>query len=153
MIGMRMRSIKWLAFMGGLRHKTQDIVDYKEYNDINRLFQLAYLAEKELQGRQQRTRSNFGSMSTSRSTLGQAKTALPPVFRSATPFMSRACSAAPPPPSRALEMSKSTSVQAPAQSSSSVASTGRTTGIVCHHCKGMGHVMKDCPSQRAYIAT
>ena len=24
--------------------------------------------------------------------------------------------------------------------------------IVCHHCKGMGHVMKDCPSTRAFIA-
>ncbi|KAG2650543.1 hypothetical protein PVAP13_1NG202019 [Panicum virgatum] len=41
----------------------------------------------------------------------------------------------------------------PAKSSSSVASTGRTTGIQCHRCHGFGHVRKDCPSQRAYIAT
>jgi len=23
---------------------------------------------------------------------------------------------------------------------------------MCHRCKGMGHVMKDCPSARAFIA-
>jgi hypothetical protein len=39
-------------FYGELRTKIQDIVDYKEYNTINHLFQLAMLAEKELQGRQ-----------------------------------------------------------------------------------------------------
>jgi hypothetical protein len=37
-------------FYGGLRTEIQDIVDYKEYNTINHLFQLAMLAEKELQG-------------------------------------------------------------------------------------------------------
>jgi hypothetical protein len=35
-------------FYGGLRTEIQDIVDYKEYNTVNRLFQLAILAEKEL---------------------------------------------------------------------------------------------------------
>jgi hypothetical protein len=37
-------------FYGGLRTEIQDIVDHKEYNTVNRLFQLAMLAEKELQG-------------------------------------------------------------------------------------------------------
>ena len=37
-------------FYGGLRCEIQDIIDYKEYNTTNRLFQLAMLAEKELQG-------------------------------------------------------------------------------------------------------
>jgi hypothetical protein len=36
---------------------------------------------------------------------------------------------------------------------SSVASTGCTTGIQCHRYLGFGHVRKDCPSQRAYMAT
>ena len=31
-------------------------------------------------------------------------------------------------------------------------SLSRSTNIVCHHYKGMGHVMKDCPSTRAFIA-
>jgi hypothetical protein len=34
-----------------------------------------------------------------------------------------------------------------------MASTGRTSGIQCHRCHGIGHVQKDCPSKRAYIAT
>jgi hypothetical protein len=32
-------------------------------------------------------------------------------------------------------------------------SSSRSTNIVCHRCKGMGDVMKDCPSRRAFIAT
>jgi hypothetical protein len=39
-------------FYSGLRTKIQDIVDYNEYNIVNHLFQLAILAEKELQGHQ-----------------------------------------------------------------------------------------------------
>jgi hypothetical protein len=38
------------CFYSSLHTKVQDIVDYKEYNTINCLFQLAMLAKKELQG-------------------------------------------------------------------------------------------------------
>src|SRR6266508_3968481 len=47
-----------VRFYGGLRCDIQDIVDYKEYHSIQRLFHLSMLAEKELQGRQQQRRSN-----------------------------------------------------------------------------------------------
>ena len=53
-----------MSFYGGLRHEIQDIVDYKDFNTTNQLFQLAMLVEKELQGRQQpsqRSRSNYGT--------------------------------------------------------------------------------------------
>jgi hypothetical protein len=40
-------------FYSGLRREIQNIVDYKELNTINQLFQFAMLAEKELQGREQ----------------------------------------------------------------------------------------------------
>jgi hypothetical protein len=30
---------------------------------------------------------------------------------------------------------------------------GCTSSIQCHRCDGIGHVKKDCPSQRAYVAT
>jgi hypothetical protein len=51
---------KICRFYGGLRTKIQDIVDYKEYNTVNHLFQLAMLTEKELQGRQPiRVKSSF----------------------------------------------------------------------------------------------
>jgi hypothetical protein len=38
---------KIYQFYRGLRTEIQDIVDYKEYNIVNRLFQLAMLTEKE----------------------------------------------------------------------------------------------------------
>jgi hypothetical protein len=41
-------------------------VDYKEFNTVNKLFQFAMLAEKELQGHQHRPRTTFGASSTSR---------------------------------------------------------------------------------------
>jgi hypothetical protein len=51
---------KICRFVGGLRTEIQDIVNYKEYNTINHLFQLAMLAEMELQGRQPtRVKSTF----------------------------------------------------------------------------------------------
>jgi hypothetical protein len=34
----------------------------------------------------------------------------------------------------------------------SFAAKSPSAKIVCHRCKGMGHVMKDCPSLRAFIA-
>jgi len=44
---------KVCRFYGGLKREIQDIVDYKSFTTTNQLFQLAMLAEKELQGRQQ----------------------------------------------------------------------------------------------------
>jgi hypothetical protein len=38
-------------FMGGLNWEIQDILAYKEYNSVNRLFNLACKAEPEVQGR------------------------------------------------------------------------------------------------------
>jgi hypothetical protein len=37
-------------FMGGLNREIQDILAYKEYNFVNRLFHLACNAEQEVQG-------------------------------------------------------------------------------------------------------
>jgi hypothetical protein len=39
---------KMVCFYGGLNRNIQDIIDYKEYNSIECLFQLAMLAENEL---------------------------------------------------------------------------------------------------------
>jgi hypothetical protein len=47
-------------FYGGLHTEIQDLIDYKEYNTVNHLFQLAMLAKKELQGRQlARSKNSF----------------------------------------------------------------------------------------------
>jgi hypothetical protein len=40
-----------VRFYGGLRWEIQDIIDYKEYHSIQRLFHLSMLAEKEFQVR------------------------------------------------------------------------------------------------------
>ncbi len=54
-----------------------------------------------------------------------------------------------PSPPRPAESGKH-SLQVPAKSASSVASTGH---IQYHCCHGFGHVHKDFPSKRAYVAT
>ena len=45
-------------FLGGLNREIQDVLDYKEYNNITCLFHLACKAEREVQGRHTRTRAN-----------------------------------------------------------------------------------------------
>ena len=140
-------------FYSGLRREIQDIVDYKEFNTINQLFQFAMLAEKELQGREQQGRGKSTTSYTPRTTTstGMNKSAtfrMPPPPASKRPAASGIAAV----PTRSSDLGKN-SAQVPAKSSSSVASTGRTSGIQCHRCHGLGHVQKDCPSQRAYIAT
>ena len=48
-------------FYSGLRREIQDIVDYKEFNTVNQLFQFAMLAEKELQGCEQQSKSKVST--------------------------------------------------------------------------------------------
>jgi hypothetical protein len=143
---------KMTHFYGGLRSEIQDIIDYKEYTTVNRLFELAMLAEKELQGRHS-SRSNVGSTYMPRMTMGQVRTipslslrpcVSPPSMTTwPTATASTTCAA---------DSGKTTAV-APTKSSSSVASIGCTSGIRCHKWQGVGHMGKDCPSQRAYITT
>jgi hypothetical protein len=110
-------------------------VDYKEFNTVNKLFQFAMLAEKELQGRQHRPRATFGASTAS---------------RTHTPASSHT-------PSTPAAHVGNLPLQVPAKKQNSPApaapSSGCSSGIVCHRCHGIGHVKKDCPSQRTYIAT
>jgi hypothetical protein len=136
-------------FYSGLNRGIQDIVDYKEFNTVDQLFSFAMLAEKELQGRQLQQQANRNTGRTSYPPRFAASSGLPkpPPFRtSSTP------ATAPVPSTRPTESGKK-SVQVSANSASSAASTGRTSGIQCHRCLGLGHVQKDCPSKRAYVAT
>jgi hypothetical protein len=45
-------------FRGGLNREIQDILDYKEYNDMTILFAYACKAEREVQGHRSKTYSN-----------------------------------------------------------------------------------------------
>jgi hypothetical protein len=123
---------KVCRFYGGLNRDIQDIVDYKTFNTTNQLFQLAMLAEKELQGRRK-------DASTTRTFVPPA--ARPPSF-----------SPSPPSPAVVSEVSKVSTVQAKMPSTPTTSSSSKSAGIVCHKCKGMGHVMRECPSSRTFIA-
>jgi hypothetical protein len=69
-------------FYSRLRTEIHDIVDYKKYNIVNNLFQLAMLAEKELQGCQSmKTQTTFMPHSTSTSA---SRTAMPLAAHSLT---------------------------------------------------------------------
>ena len=118
-----------VRFYGGLRREIQDIVDYKEYHSIQRLFHLSMLAEKELQGRQQRRSNTFAP----RQPPAPAKASSSSGVRTSTSSAVPSCvTTKPAPPS---------------------SSTGRSSDIKCHRCQGLGHIQRDCPSKRAYIAT
>ena len=139
-------------FYSGLRREIQDVVDYKEFNIVNQLFQFAMLAEKELQGREQqgkgKSTTSYTPCTTTSTGLNKSATfRMPPPPASKRPAASGVAAA----PTWSSNSGKN-SAQVPTKSSSSVASTGRTSGIQCHRCHGIDHVQKDCPSQRAYIA-
>jgi hypothetical protein len=62
-------------FYFGLHTEIQDILDYKEYNIVNHLCQLAMLAEKELQGHQpMKMKTSFTPCSTA---MAPSRTATP----------------------------------------------------------------------------
>jgi hypothetical protein len=107
-------------------------------------------AENELQGRDLQGTSKVGTTYAPRLMPSSGLTR-PSSFRAPPKTSKRLADAgvaAPPKPSDSGK--KCFHVPAVA---SSVASTGRKIGIQCHCCLGFGHVQKDCPSQRAYIAT
>jgi hypothetical protein len=145
---------KICRFYGGLRTEIQDIVDYKEYNIVNYLFQLAMLVEKELQGRQPtRLKSSFTPRHTS---MTPSISRAPAIVHFLTiPSTSRApsTSTTSPPTPRASETTPPAPRVAAKPSSSSTTSTGHTSNIKCHHCHGIGHFQRYCPSKKSYIAT
>jgi hypothetical protein len=71
--------------------------------------------------------------------------ASPPTSTSSTPSTIAPC---------ATDPSKAYVLQGigAAKSSSSTVPIGRTSGIKCHRCHGIGHFQRDCPSKKSYIA-
>jgi hypothetical protein len=143
-------------FYSGLHTKIQDIVDYKEYDIVNRLFQLGMLAEKELQGHQlMNTKTSFMLRSASMTT---AQIAMPSGARSSTttsasrpPSTSSTPSTIAP---HATDPSKASILQGAGagKPSSSTIPTRHISDIKCHRCHGIGHFQRDCPSKKSYIA-
>ncbi|WVZ97430.1 hypothetical protein U9M48_042970, partial [Paspalum notatum var. saurae] len=131
-------------FYSGLRKDIQNIVAYKDYNTTDQLFHIAVLAEQELQDRAHSSRNTFGVSSSSMLQSSKGRAA-PPDTR---------CTLPPPATPSTPEVSKSVFVPKTGKTDTISATTPTTSAnIVCHQCKGMGHVMRECPSKRAYIAT
>jgi hypothetical protein len=119
-------------FYSGLRREIQDIVDYKKFNTINQLFQCAMLAEKELQGCEQQNKTSVRTSFVPRTPVHSGPPKPSSFWMPASVGKRLATSgvpAAPNKPSTHAADSSKNSLQVPAQSSSSVASTGRTSGI------------------------
>lgn len=135
----------------GLRRDIQDIVDYKEFNTVNQLFQFAMIAKKELQGREQWNKTTAQSSCkphmTASSRLPKASTfRVPPLVGKRPSVPTSSLSAAPKsPPSRPTDSGKN-SFQVPTQVLQSISSMGRTSGIQQYRCHGIGHMQKDCSS-------
>ena len=134
-------------FFGGLNRDIQNILDYKDWTRFSQLYHLALKAEREVQGRrigQHSFRSN------TRRTFQQCSDVEKPMAPIAKP------PATPPAPAPASEVSNVSTVRAQQHKKHATLERGSSsrssTNIVCHRCKGMGHVMKDCPSTRAFIA-
>ena len=96
-------------FFGGLWHEIQDIVFHIEFYTLKRLFQLAMLAEKELQKCQQKNHTNTGDnlnqiLARVEEPFAKVETAIKRrVVTSATTTTS---SPPPPPPTHTLESGK-----------------------------------------------
>ena len=137
-----------LARMGRLNREIQTILEYKEYNNITRLFHLACRAEQEVQDRQALARTNFsaGRPSSWIQRASSTSTAAAPPSGATSSRDTR--KQAQPPLS-----TKSAPAGTAQSSSSSMASTGHTSDIICRRCKGSGHYARECKSQRVMIAT
>ena len=135
-------------FMGGLNKEIQTILEYKDYNNITRLFHLACKAEREVQDRQALGRTNFSAGRPSSWTPRASSTSTAPAPPSGATSSRDTRKQAQPP------LSAKSAPAGPAQrSSSSMASTGHTSDIICRRCKGGGHYARECKSPRVMIAT
>nr|XP_034583004.1 uncharacterized protein LOC117846013 [Setaria viridis] len=133
-------------FFGGLNRDIHDILHYKDWNRFNQLYHLTLKAEREVQGccQQHTFRSNLGrSFLQQRSNVDKPKASVaqPPATPSATTHTSEVSNLSP------VQSQPQKKAMAPGASSNS------SNKIVCHRCKGIGYVMKDCPNRRASIAT
>jgi hypothetical protein len=120
-----------VKFYGGLRREIQDIVDYKEYHSIQCLFHLSMLAEKELQGRQQRRSSTFAP----HQPPAPAKASSSSGIRTSTSSSTSGTRSTAPSASQGHDNNKSLVPSGvAAKRATTTSSTGRSSDIKCHRC-------------------
>jgi hypothetical protein len=118
-------------FRGGLNREIQDILDYKEYDEMTTLFSYACKAEHEVQGH--RSKPFFNSFSGRSFTSGSGNAPSTPPAATST-YRDKAAKDA--------STTPSTGATPP---------TGRTRDITCFRCNGRGHMARDCPNTRTLI--
>jgi hypothetical protein len=123
--------------LGGLNREIQDVLDYKEYTNITRLFHLACKAEH-VQGRHARTQANSFAGRTTSFHSGPKPVAVPPPV-------------APSPPSSTPRDKTVAKNPAPLPATKGASFSGRSKDIQCHRCKGFGHVIQDYPNKRTLL--
>jgi hypothetical protein len=138
-------------FFAGLNHEIHDILEYKDYANITRLFYFACKAEREVQGHHANVETNFSTGRTNSWQHNNGRTTSPspspsrvapsPSNNSSKPGAATANSA-----TRAPSATKSTPPP-----TESAASSSRVRDIQCHRCKGSRHVMRGCPSKHLWI--
>ncbi len=135
-------------FFSGLNKDIQNILDYKEYRTINRLFHLACKAEREVQDRQpwRRTNNSAGRSSTW-TPLSNTSTRVD----RPSPSFSKASAPSARPTSAPSPTTQPSATGGSLSASSSAASTGRSRDIQCRKCKGFGHIARGCTNNRVMV--
>jgi hypothetical protein len=138
-------------FFASLNHEVQDILEYKDYTNITRLFHFTCKAEKEVQGRHASAKTNFSTVRTNSWQHNNGRTAPP------SPSPSRVAPSTSNNSSNPRAAATNSAPQAPSATKStpppaeSATSSSRVRDIQCHRCKEIGHVMRDCPSKRVLV--
>jgi hypothetical protein len=138
-------------FVAGWNREIQDILEYKDYKNITRLFHFACNAEREVQGRNTSAKTNFSAGRTN--SWQHNNGCIAPL--SASP--SQVVPSTPSNSSKPQTATTNSATWAPSATKStpspaeSAASSSRARDIQCHHCKGFGHVMRDCSSKRFLV--
>jgi hypothetical protein len=138
-------------FLACSNREIQDILKYKDYANITYLFHFACKAEREVQGHHASVKTNFSTERINSWQRNNGHTTLPPpspsrVAPSTSNNSSKPRAAATNSATRAP--SATTSTPPPAKSA---ASSSRGRDIQCNCCKGLGHVMRDCPSKHVLV--
>jgi hypothetical protein len=138
-------------FVAGLNHEIQDILEYKDYANITRLFHFACKAKREVHGHHASAKTNFSAGRTNSWQRNNGCSAPP------SPSPSRVAPSTSNDSSKPQAAATNSATQAPSATKStpppaeSVASSSQARDIQCHRCKGFGHVMRDCSSKRVLV--
>jgi hypothetical protein len=138
-------------FVVGLNREIQDILKYKDYANITRLFHFACKAEREVQGHHTSIKTTFSRGRTNSWKRNNGRTTPP------SPLPSRVVPSTSSSSSKPRTATTNSATWAPSATKStppptmSAASSSRVRDIQCHRCKGFGHVMRDCSSKRVLV--